>query len=140
MNTLNTADCIRTTIISHHHHLTEDAFEYFMKPDSLLQISNVKKQSFVVNCYRTEVDTDLNLFYAKSHDIISYFLIAINVATMGHFTWDFRFVSQAPYQFIDAHREKSHFLFVETSKYSSSEALMEISKPLVWRTLQLLIA
>ena len=140
MNELEKADYIRSSIVSYHHRLTEDAFEYFMKPDLLLQVSNVKERSFLVSCYKAEEDKRLDLFYAKSHDIISYFLIAINVATLGHFTWDFRFVSPAPYLFVDAHQHKSQFLFAEPARYTFSEDPMEISKPLVWRTLQLFLA
>lgn len=140
MNDNGKSDCIRTMILSHHYRLTEDSFEYFMKPDLLLQVSDVKERSFLVSCYRADSDKTLDSFYAKSHDIISYFLIAINVATLGHFTWDFRFVSPAPYLFIDAHQEKSHFLFAEAAKYISTEEPMDISKAFVWRTLQLLLA
>ena len=140
MNEVKKVDCIRTSIVSHHHRLTEDSFEYFMKPDLLLQVSNVKAQSFLVSCYRAEGDKRLDSFYAKSHDIISYFLIAINVATLGHFTWDFRFVSPAPYLFVDARQDKNRFLFAEAAKYAFSEDLMEITKTLVWRTLQLMLA
>jgi hypothetical protein len=140
MNELNKGDCIRTSIVSHHHRMSEDAFDLFMRPDSLLQVSNVKERSFLLSCYRGEEDDKSDLFYAKSHEVISYFLIAINVATLGHFTWDFRFVSAPPYMFIDSHRGKGQFLFAEPARYVFSEPLLEITKSLVWRTLQLLLA
>ena len=140
MSNVTKVDCIRTLIVSHHHRLTENSFEYFMKPNLRLQVSNVTERSFIVSCYRVQTDTRLDTFYAKSHDIISYFLIAINVATLGHFTWDFRFVSPAPYLFVDAHEENNRFLFAEAAKYVSSEDPMELSKTLVWRTLQLFLA
>lgn len=140
MNDNGKADCIRTMILSHHHRLTEDAFEYFMKPGLLLQVSEVKEHSFLVSCYKAETDKTLDSFYANSHDIISYFLIAINVATLGHFTWDFRFVSPAPYLFVDTHQNNTRFLFAEAAKYLSTEEPMHISKALVWRAFQLLLA
>ncbi len=140
MNKESKLDCIRTKIISHHHHLSDDAFEYFKSPELQLQVSDVKEHSFLVSCYRSQEDTNLDLFYAKSHDIISYFIIAINVATLGHFTWDFRFVSAAPYLFMDARQKKGHFLFAETKRYQWTEELMEISKTLLWRTVQLFLA
>jgi len=139
-NHINNLDCIRTKILSHHHLLTDDAFEYFQKSDLLLQVSDVKKSSFIVSCYRTEGDKIPEVFYAKSHDIISHFLMAINVATLGHFTWDFRFVSPAPYLYVDAQNNKSKFLFGDSPKYISAEEPLQIQKPLIWRTLQLLLA
>lgn len=133
-------DCIRTKILSHHHRLTEDAFEYFQNPELLLQVSDVKENSFIVSCYRTKDDKIPELFYSKSHDVISHFLIAINVATLGHFTWDFRFVSPAPYLYLDSQNNKAEFLFAGTEKYVPEEEPLQIQKPLIWRTLQLLLA
>jgi hypothetical protein len=93
----------------------------------------------MVSCYRTKDENTPEIFYSKAHDIISHFLIAINVATLGLFTWDFKFVSPAPYQYVDVKKNKAHFLFVGTQKYVFEEELLQIQKPLIWRTLQLLI-
>lgn len=82
----------------------------------------------------------MDVFFAKCHDIISHFLLAINVATLGHFTWDFRFVSPAPYLFVDERNKTSHFLFGEFTRYQNDEEKLEITKGLVWRTLQLFLA
>ena len=128
----NKLDYVRTVILSHHHRLTEDAFEYFKKSDSLLQVSDVKENSFMLSCYRTKNEDMPELFYSKAHDIISHFLIAINVATLGHFTWDFRFISPVPYQYVDVKKNEAHFLFAGTQKYvSEEEELLQIEKPLI---------
>lgn len=137
---VNNLDCIRTKILSHHHRLMEDAFEYFQNPELLLQVSEVKEFSFIVSCYRDEDDENSESFYSKSHDIISHFLIAINVATLGHFTWDFKFVSPAPYLYIDRQSKKGNFLFAGAPKYVPEENPLQIQKPLIWRAFQLLLA
>lgn len=140
MNETGRVDCIRTSIVSHHHRLTEGSFELFMRPELFLQVSNVKERSFLVSCYRGERDTRLDLFYSKSHEIISYFLIAINVATLGHFTWDFKAIPAAPYLFLGARQHNKGFLFTEAPRYVFSGDLIEMTKALAWRTLQLLLA
>ncbi len=115
------ADCIKVTVASHHHRLTEDAFQYFMQTGLQLQVSSVTKRSFILSCYRSENDKTLESFYAKSHDVMSYFLIAINVASLGHFTWDFQFVPAVPYRLFSFHDGKSHLLFPRLNKYQSTE-------------------
>lgn len=140
MNSVSKNVFVRTKVVSHYYLLTEDAFEYFRKPELLIEVSDVKENSFLLSCYKTASDPSLEIFYAKCHDIISHFLLAINVATLGHFTWDFRFVSQAPYLFVDEHNNISHFLFSEFAKYKNNEQPLEINKGLMWRTLQLFLA
>lgn len=133
--------CIRTKILSHHHRLTNEAFDLFQRDDLLFRISDVEEHSFVISCYKTENDNYLELFYGKSHDIVSYFLISINVATLGNFSWDFQFVSAAPYLLIDHDQNTSQFLYNAPNKYINILGeYLDINKKLVWRTLQLFLA
>jgi predicted HicB family RNase H-like nuclease len=132
--------CIRTKIISHYHKLSSDAFEIFQKDDLLLRISDVNEHSFFISCYKSDNDSSLESFYGKSNDIISYFLVSINVASLGNFSWDFQFVSTAPYILIDYDREKSAYLYNKPTPYSHKYNYLEINKQLVWRTMQLFLA
>ena len=140
MNSVSKEVFVRTKIVSHHYRLAADPFDYFRKPELLIEVSDVKENSFLLSCYKTANDPTVDVFFAKCHDIISHFLLAINVATLGHFTWDFRFVSPAPYLFVDERKKTSHFLFGEFTKYQNDEEKLEITKGLVWRTLQLFLA
>ena len=132
--------CIRTKIISHYHKLTEQAFEVFQADDLLLRISDVEERSFLISCYKAENDSSLELFYGKCHDIISYFLVAINVATLGNFSWDFQFISAAPYILIDYEKNISSFLYNKPNQYSHKEEYLDINKNLIWRTFQLFLS
>jgi hypothetical protein len=132
--------CIRTKIISHYHKLTKDAFEVFQTDNLLLRISNVEEHSFLISRYKSENDASLELFYEKCHDIISYFLISINIATLGNFSWDFQFISAAPYILTDYDKNTSNFLYNEPIQYTHKEQYLDINKQLVWRTLQLFLS
>jgi hypothetical protein len=132
--------CIRTKIISHYHNLKSEAFELFQKDDLLLRISNVDERSFLISCYKTENDSSLESFYGRCHDIISYFLVSINVATLGNFSWDFQFVSAAPYILIDYDQNTSNYLYNKPTPYIHKDNYLDINRQLVWRTLQLFLA
>ncbi len=140
MSDKNKDVCIKTKIVSHHHLLTADAFEYFQHPDLLLEVSDVMESSFILSCYKAVDESSNDLFYYSAHNIISNFLIAINVATMGHFTWDFKFVAPVPYLIVDNQKKKRDFLYAETSKYINKENPRDIDKKLIWRTMQLFLA
>jgi hypothetical protein len=132
--------CIRTKIISHYYKLSEDAFGLFQTDDLLLRISDVKEHSFLISSYKSENDRYLESFYGKCHDIISYFLVAINIATLGNFSWDFQFISAAPYTLIDHNKTTSEILYNKPNQYVHQEDYLDINKELVWRTLQLFLS
>jgi hypothetical protein len=132
--------CIRTKIISHYHKLSEDAFELFQTDDLLLRISDVKEHSFLISSYKSENDSYIESFYGKSHDIISYFLVSINIATLGNFSWDFQFISAAPYILMDLDKTNSNFLYNKPNQYVHQEEYLNINKEFVWRTLQLFLS
>lgn len=140
METPSKGTCIRTKIISHYYKLTKEAFELFQTDDLLLRISDVEERSFLISCYKSENDISLELFYGKCHDIISYFLVSINVATLGNFSWDFQFVSAAPYILIDYDQKASNFLYNKPNEYIHKEKYLDINKELVWRTMQLFLS
>lgn len=137
---LNNDLYIQTKIVSHHHTLDKDSFEYFMTGKTLIEVSDVEERSFLISCYKTPEDTNPEAFYSKCHDIFSYFIIAINVATLGHFTWDFNFISPTPYKLVDEPKKTSHLLYPKEAKYFNDEISLKIEKNLIWRTLQLLLA
>lgn len=131
--------CIRTKIISHYYKLSKE-FDLFQADNLLLRISDVEEHSFLISCYKSENDRSLELFYGKCHEIISYFLVSINVATLGNFSWDFQFISAAPYILIDYDKNISDFLYNKPNQYKHKENYLDINKDLVWRTLQLLLS
>lgn len=131
---------IRTKIISHYHKLSEDAFELFQTDDLLFRISDVKERSFLISVYKSENDGSLEMFYGKCHDIISYFLMSINIATLGNFSWDFQFISAAPYILMDYDKNTSNFIYNKPNQYTHQEEFLVINKELVWRTLQLFLS
>lgn len=139
-NTINKDVYVKTKIVSHHHILNVESFEYFTKGDTLIEVSDIDERTFMLSCYKTPQNTNPDVFYSKAHNIISHFIIAINVATLGHFTWDFNFISPTPYLLVDELKKASHLLFPKGKKYLNNEKPLSIDKNLIWRTLQVFLA
>ncbi|TOM44764.1 hypothetical protein CGH75_27450, partial [Vibrio parahaemolyticus] len=70
---------------SHHHVLTDSAFELFSQDRYSFQISQVTEDAFTLSIKSLEGE-EKEAFVARSHSIISFYLVALNVATMGHFS------------------------------------------------------
>lgn len=134
------SQCIRMTVISHHHRLAPEAFRLFQQDDLLLKVSNVQDKSFLVSCYRTAADDTSERFAGRCHEILSYFLVSINVATLGNYSWDIQFVATTPYIFVDEDKDKPEPLFHSPEQYRSKDIDLDITEGLVWRTLQLFLA
>jgi len=132
--------CITMKVVSHHHRLIPEAFELFQSVDLLLKVTDVEQKTFLVSCYETETDTTAEGFVGRCHEIFSYFLISINVATLGNYSWDFPFISSTPYVFVDKDKGKSEQLFHSPEQYKNIDEDLDITKEMVWRTLQLFLA
>lgn len=127
-------------IKSHHHKLNPEAFELFSKESSHLRISEVKPDSLILSVENRDNKTEPE-FLAWAHEIFSYYLVAINIATLGHFSWDFQMVSPVPYFKSTKMGKFDDLLFLHReTNYKFNEDFLEINNDLVWRSIKIMIA
>lgn len=77
-----------TQIRSHSHILDESAFSILMSEQSLTQVFNVTKESFKVAVIMSEDMKKENTdYFGYAFKVSASFLVALNIAALGHFTW-----------------------------------------------------
>jgi hypothetical protein len=73
---------------SHSHDLNEDAFSLLKNRESQAQVTNISGRQIEITFKSPkELHKDIYEFYPKAHLMASNFVVAINIATLGHFTW-----------------------------------------------------
>ncbi|NOJ17328.1 hypothetical protein F0239_07535 [Vibrio jasicida] len=117
--------------------LTESAFELFSKDRYSFQVSQVTEDAFTLSIRSAEGEKN-EAFVARSHSLISFYLVALNVATMGHFSWDFQMVSPVPYFYSE--KLQNYLMLHKGTDYLYDEEKMDISSELVWRSLKIMLA
>ncbi len=132
--------CLTTLIKSHHHDLNAGAFEIFGRTDSSLQISDVRSDEFLIAVNSIEGEPETT-FFARANEIVSYYLVSLNAATLGHFCWDFKFISPVVYSHSQGDRMKTGKEFFQApSAYKFDEEKLPITPELIWRSLKIMIA
>ena len=77
-----------TQIRSHSHILDESAFSILMSEQSITQVFNVTQDSFKVAVIMTEDMKKENTdYFGYAFGVSASFLVALNIAALGHFTW-----------------------------------------------------
>ncbi len=73
---------------SHSHDLNEDAFRLLMNEASQAQVTDISKRQIEIT-FKSPKDLYNNIdeFYPKAHLMASNFVVSINIASLGHFTW-----------------------------------------------------
>lgn len=74
-------------ITSYLHRLKPEPFRLLMKPETAIQISDLTENSFFVIARDIAGAKSLEEFSSVGHALISTFLVALNVATLGLFGW-----------------------------------------------------
>ena len=87
---------LNTRIKSHHNILSADSFKIFSDSESNLIISDVQTDTFTLSIESLDGESEQK-FFGRAHSIFSHYLVAINVATIGHYSWDNQHVSPVPY-------------------------------------------
>jgi hypothetical protein len=77
-----------TDIKSHSHILDESAFSILMSEESITRVFNVTPDSFKVAVIMTEGMKKENTdYFGYAFGVSASFLVALNIAALGHFTW-----------------------------------------------------
>lgn len=81
-------------------------------------VSDVKEKSFLLTVTNKSSNcTDIEHFNALSHVSISAFIIALNIASLGYFTWDWYGFSVPRYEVYNPISEKKRLIFPLQMKY-----------------------
>jgi len=99
-------------IVSHSHRLNKEAFSLLMTGNSPFIVSDVKEKSFLLTVTNKPSNcTDIKHFIALSHFSISAFIMALNIACLGYFTWDWYGFSVPRYEVYNPLEEKKILTF-----------------------------
>jgi hypothetical protein len=119
-------------VISHSHRLNKEAFSLLMSGNIPLIVSDVQERSFLItvtnkpsNCH------DIKHFVAFSHVCISAFIMALNIASLGYFTWDWYGFSVPRYKVYNPIRQKKILIFplqMEDRKEYFTDSIKEITE------------
>lgn len=74
-------------IRSHSHKLNSEAFKLFMTGGSNIAVRDVKEETLMLAIENRYTDS-VEHFVLIAHNIFLHFIMALNIATLGHFTWD----------------------------------------------------
>lgn len=81
-------------------------------------VSDVKEKSFLLTATNKSSNcTDIEHFNVLSHVSISAFIIALNIASLGYFTWGWYGFSVPRYEVYDPISEKKRLIFPLQMKY-----------------------
>ncbi len=73
---------------SHSHNLNRKAFKHLMNDASQAQVTYITQRQIEVTFKSPKrLFSNLDEFYPKAHLMASNFVMAINIASLGHFTW-----------------------------------------------------
>jgi len=94
------------SVRSHSHRLNNEAFSLLMSGGTNIFVSEVKEKSFLLSCVNeTTVCKTAERFALIAHVCFSTFIMALNIATLGHFTWNWSTFTPPLYKFIDPQHE-----------------------------------
>ena len=131
---------LNTRIISHHNILDAESFKLFSGDETDLKISNVQEDSFTLSIESLEGESE-DVFLGRAHSIFSYYLVAINLATLGHFSWDFQLISPVPYFKSNEITDAGELVLLhKKTSYKDDDELRNVNSELVWRSLKIMIA
>jgi len=105
-------------IVSHSHRLNKEAFSLLMSWNGPFIVSDVKEKSFLLTITNKSSNcTDIKHFDALSYVSISAFIIALNIASLGYFTWDWYGFSVPRYEVYNPIKEEKRLIFPLQMKY-----------------------
>lgn len=97
---------ITCSVRSHSHRLNNEAFSLLMSGRTNLFVSEVEERSFSLSCVNeTTVCKTLQHFALAAHLCFSAFIMALNITSLGRFTWNWTTLAPPLYKFIDPEHE-----------------------------------
>lgn len=90
---------------SHSHNLNEKVFESLMPGRTNIYVTGVTKDTFTLGCVNAVANIkSISDFAPIAHVCISNFIMAINIASVGHFSWDYGEFPFPVYRYFDDKR------------------------------------
>ena len=101
---------VSTKIRSHSHIVQAAAFECFNHPRCPFKVLDVESETFFLVVDEFKSDKPAKLFTSEAYHMLSRFLMALNIATLGHFDWDCQHTASDAFAFVDHNqRQATHF-------------------------------
>lgn len=103
---------IKCFVISHSHRLNKEAFSPLMGGTAHFVLSDVRENSFMLTDINKSIKCrEVKHFIEMSHVDISAFIMALNIATLGYFTWDWYGLSVPRYKLTVPNGKKGATIF-----------------------------
>lgn len=132
---------ITCSIRSLSHRLNKEAFSLLMPGEIDIFVSDVKEKTFLLSIINQSAGSKtLEQFSVVAHLCFSNFLMALNIATLGHFTWNFgTFVSQFYQCIVPENERRTKIIALQRIKENEND-IRDITKQQIRNTKLLFIA
>ena len=98
---------ITCSVRSYSHRLNNEAFSFLMSGDKNIFVTEVKEKSFLLSCVNERADyKTVEHFALIAHFCFSNFIMALNIATLGRFTWDLGISALPMYKLVGPQNEE----------------------------------
>ena len=128
--------CVSCVFESHSHNLSESAFSILLGNDNFIQVRKVDSRylELITRADKKYFGTE-NEFYIHAHAVASIYLMALNIASFGHFTWAIGTQQSPVYEVEHEENNRSGIIFLPEIKYPLNK--VDISEKEVKATLKL---
>ena len=94
------------SVQSYSHKLNKEAFSLLTTGKSNIFASDINEESFLLSFVNTMEDCKtIDHFATIGHLCLSYFIMALNIATLGHFTWEWNKFAPPLYKIVNPQHE-----------------------------------
>lgn len=98
---------LECSVRSYSHKLSENAISLLMSGKTNIYVKHVKEKTFTLGCINEpKISRRIEEFAPIAHICFSNYIIALNIATLGHFFWNWIGVPLSLYRFIDQQNPK----------------------------------
>lgn len=110
--------CVSCVLESHSHNLSESAFSILMGNDNLSQVRKVDSRYLeLITRADKKYFATADEFYLHAHAVASIYLMALNIASFGHFTWANGTQQSPVYGIEHEDNSRSEIVFLPEIKY-----------------------
>lgn len=132
---------ITCSILSLSHRLNKEAFSLLMPGEIDIFVSDVKEKTFLLSIINQSAGSKtLEQFSVVAHLCFSNFLMALNIVTLGHFTWNWGTFTPLLYKCIDPQRNKGATIISLQKMKKNESDIRDITKNQIRNTKLLFIA
>jgi len=100
-----------TSVRSYSHKLNTEAFSLLTTSKTNIFVDQVEEKSFILGCTNDRIPCEtVEQFAPIAHLCFSNFIMALNIAALGHFTWNLEIFPNILYRFIDPNNNEDKII------------------------------